>query len=318
MHPVKLSNRAFVINQFGSVDEFSSVERDVASLKSQQILIKTISAAVNPIDVKTRNGIGFAAAQNKENFPLVLGYDVCGEVIACGQDVSEFTQGDWVIGMVGFAVNPGCYQQYCLVDATEVIKVSAAKENTLLSGLCLAGLTALQGIRLLTRNLSKEQHIYINAARGGVGHLALQIARNLGFKVTAVTGEPKDKLFETLAIDAISYEVFYAGNQAAGFFDIAGGERGLSALSALKPGAQVVTVPTITAPQIVTTAAQLGLQCTGMLVENNLNDLRQLVDWYQNNQLELIIDSVFPMSDVAAAHLRVATGQTVGKVILLA
>ena len=68
MHPVKLSNRAFVINQFGSVDEFSSVERDVASLKSQQILIKTISAAVNPIDVKTRNGIGFAAAQNKENF----------------------------------------------------------------------------------------------------------------------------------------------------------------------------------------------------------------------------------------------------------
>lgn len=318
MHPKKQINHAFVINQFGSENEFTQVEHEIVAPTSQQVLIRTISAAVNPIDVKTRNGIGFAAAQNKDNFPLVLGYDLCGEVIACGPDVIEFSQGDKVIGMVGFALNPGCYQEYCLVNTADIIKVTQTKEVSMLSGLCLAGLTALQGIRLLTKHLTHEHHVYINAARGGVGHLAIQIARNLGFKVTAVTGDPTEALFGHLAINAVSYDVFYASNQADAFFDIAGGERGLAALAALKVGAKMVTVPTLTAPQIVTTASQLGLHCSGMLVENNLDDLKQLVQWYQNNQLELVIDSVFPMNEVSAAHQRVATGQTVGKVILLA
>ncbi|MBE0362625.1 NADPH2:quinone reductase [Pseudoalteromonas ulvae UL12] len=310
-------NKAMVIEQFGDTTQLKQFHLPVMAPNDNQVLIKIHNAAINPIDVKTRAGIGFAAAQNKEHLPIGLGYDVCGQIVAVGAAVSEFSIGEVVMGMVGFPLSPGCYQDYRLADRSEIISGSSVQDFSSMSGLCLSGLTALQGLRLLTEDLHLGAHIYINAAGGGVGHLALQIARNLGFEVTAIVSNPDQTFVRSLASYVVSYEQFVEANDAQALFDVAGGARGLKCIAALKTDSQVVTVPTVTAQECIDLANSMNIACQGMLVSSNTADLTQLFLWYQEGQLKLHIDSQFTFSDVAKAHNRVESGLTQGKVILV-
>ncbi|OUL59423.1 NADP-dependent oxidoreductase [Pseudoalteromonas ulvae] len=312
-----IQNKAIVIEEFGDISKLKLSQLPVMTPQNNQVLIKIHNAAINPIDVKTRAGIGFAAAQNKDNLPIGLGYDVCGQIVAVGDAVSEFSIGEMVVGMVGFPLHPGCYQDYRLAESCEIISVNSLQDYSSLSGLCLSGLTALQGLMLLTKELKAGAHVYINAAGGGVGHLAVQIARNLGFEVTAIVSNPDQTFVRSLASYVVSYEQFVEANDAQALFDVAGGARGLKCIAALKTDSQVVTVPTVTAQECIDLANSMNIACQGMLVSSNTADLTQLFLWYQEGQLKLHIDSQFTFSDVAKAHNRVESGLTQGKVILV-
>ena len=312
-----IQNNAIVIEKFGDATELKQSHLSVMVPNDNQVLIKIHNAAINPIDVKTRAGIGFAAAQNKDNLPIGLGYDVCGQVVAVGAEVNEFAIGDMVMGMVGFPLSPGCYQDYRLAECGDIISVNSVQDFSSLSGLCLSGLTALQGLMLLSKKLKAGAHVYINAAGGGVGHLAVQIAYNLGFKVTAIVSDPTAAFVNSLACQVVSYDQFVEANDAQALFDVAGGARGLKCIAALKSDSQVVTVPTVTAQECIDLANSMNIACQGMLVSPNTADLTQLFLWYQEGQLKLHIDSQFTFSDVAKAHERVESGLAQGKVMLV-
>ena len=312
-----IQNKAIVIEEFGDTSKLKLSRFPVMTPQNNQVLIKIHNAAINPIDVKTRAGIGFAAAQNKDNLPIGLGYDVCGQIVAVGDAVSEFSIGEMVVGMVGFPLHPGCYQDYRLATSCEIISVNSLQDYSSLSGLCLSGLTALQGLMLLTKELKSGAHVYINAAGGGVGHLAVQIARNLGFEVTAIVSDPTATFIDAFACHVVSYDQFVKNNDAHALFDVAGGARGLKCIGALAAGSQAVTVPTVTAQECINLANSMNILCQGMLVSSNTADLTQLFLWHQKGQLQLQIDSQFTISDVAGAHARIESGLAQGKVMLI-
>ncbi|MFY8273122.1 NADP-dependent oxidoreductase [Pseudoalteromonas sp. SSDWG2] len=305
--------QAMAIQAFGEAGVLKPITLPMPQITDGELLVKVLSTSINPIDVKTRAGIGFAAEQNKHNLPLVLGYDLFGEVVECAPDIKGFEQGDLVMGMVGFATQPGTYGQYANARANEVIKVSKENANSLLSGLCLAGLTAFQAISALA--CPKTQPIYINGATGSVGSLAVQIARNMGYSVIAVT---RSELPETLGVDitSMSYDEFVKVPAKRHLIDVVGMEVGMRCLQGLSAQSEVVTIPTLSQGQIIQGAQMQGVKAQGVLVVKNNAQLACLYNWFKQGTLALM-HRTMPLSAAGLAHQQIEQNICKGKVILL-
>ncbi|WP_412841362.1 alcohol dehydrogenase catalytic domain-containing protein, partial [Aeromonas dhakensis] len=135
-----------------------------------EVRVRICFAGINPIDAKTRAGLGWAAAQNKEKLPWTPGYDVAGVVEKVGPGVSSLAEGDRVCGMVGFPLAAGGYGESVVAREEELVKLEdlALRQG---AALPLAGLTAWQGL-FEHGALKAGQRVLILAGAGGVGHLA--------------------------------------------------------------------------------------------------------------------------------------------------
>ena len=122
---------------------------------------------MNPIDVKTRAGLGWAAAQNKDNLPWVPGYDISGKVVACGAASTRFSINDNVAGFIGFPLQGGGYSQYICVAETDLCAVPDAITLEAAAALPLAGQTAAQAIN--NAEVKEGDRVLILAGAGGVG-----------------------------------------------------------------------------------------------------------------------------------------------------
>ncbi|MBS3796241.1 MULTISPECIES: alcohol dehydrogenase catalytic domain-containing protein [unclassified Pseudoalteromonas] len=305
--------QAMAIQAFGEPGALKPISVAYPTIAEDEVLVKVLSAAINPIDVKTRAGIGFAAEQNKHNLPLVLGYDLYGEVVDCGDKVSGLSNGDLVMGMVGFATHPGTYAQYAKARRNELIKVDKANADPLLAGLCLAGLTAFQAINKL--ECPKSQPLYINGANGTVGSLALQIAANMGYRVVAITRSPlPDGLAERF--EQISYDDFVTAPAKRYLLDVVGMEVGMRCLQGLSAHSVIVTVPTLSQAQIIAAAKVQGVKGMGVLVVKNAAQLQRLYSWYCQGRLTLA-HRCMPLSAAGMAHQQIEQNSSKEKVILL-
>ena len=305
--------QAMAIHAFGEPGVLKPITLSVPALNDHQVLVKVLSTAINPIDVKTRAGIGFAAEQNKRNLPLVLGYDLYGEVVRVGDKVNGVAQGDLVMGMVGFATEPGTYAQFAVVKSNEIIKVDSANTDPQLSGLCLAGLTAFQAISAL--DCPKNQPLYINGANGTVGSLALQIAANMGYRVIAVTRSPLPQGLEG-HFEQMDYDQFVQLPEQRYLIDVVGLEVGMRCLQGLAANSVVVTIPTLSQAQIIAAANVQGVTGRGVLVVKNKAQLQRLYTWYCDDRLTLA-HRTMPLSAAAMAHQQIEQNSSKEKVILL-
>ncbi|WP_158513712.1 alcohol dehydrogenase catalytic domain-containing protein, partial [Vibrio anguillarum] len=104
-----MDNKQIAITEFGGPEVLVIQTSDVPQPKAGEVLVKVAFAGVNPIDVKTRAGLGWAAAQNKDKLPWVPGYDISGQVVEVGEDNRRFQIGDNVAGFVGFPLRGGGY-----------------------------------------------------------------------------------------------------------------------------------------------------------------------------------------------------------------
>ncbi|WP_105190128.1 NADP-dependent oxidoreductase [Pseudoalteromonas sp. T1lg48] len=305
--------QAMAIQAFGEPGVLKPISMAYPTVADDEVLIKVLSAAINPIDVKTRAGIGFAAEQNKHSLPLVLGYDLYGEVVECGDKSTGLSPGDLVMGMVGFATHPGTYAQYAKAHRSELIKVDQANASPVLAGLCLAGLTAFQAISKL--ECPKSQPLYINGANGTVGSLALQIAANMGYRVVAIT---RNDLPEGLAgrFEQMSYDDFVTAPARRYLLDVVGMEVGMRCLQGLSAQSVIVTVPTLSQAQIIAAANVQGVEGRGVLVVKNASQLQRLYSWYCQGRLTLA-HRCMPLSAAGMAHQQIEQNSSKEKVILL-
>jgi NADPH2:quinone reductase len=304
------------IEEFGSANKIIAKQCVLPDLSDQQILIKVLSSAINPIDLKTRSGLGFVAQAKTEGAFLPLGYDVYGVIEDVGHTVSELKPGQFVAGMVGFAKNPGCYSDYIVAQSDELIAFDVQQNNEI-AGLCLAGLTAIQALaKFSSAAKAPLLPLYINAPTGGVGHLAIQLAKLQGREVIAVSNRPTHELLQKLAVTVINYETFFAEKRHAQVLDLVGGEIGEKIVANLSSGSEVVTVPTISAQQIVNAGAQNNIAVSGIVVEKNKADLNELVTAYRRGDLFIHVDSTFALQDIQQAHKYMEAGQHAGKVII--
>ncbi len=311
--------KAIQFDHFGATDVLQWVDVPQPVTDDEQLLIKVRSAGVNPIDVKIREGSSFVA--QSLTLPAGLGFEVCGEVVDCGQQVSQFNRGDIILGMVGKYDHPCAYAQYCLAKPTDIILKPEALVDVQAGGLPIAGLTAWQALHQHGK-VQKGERVLIHAAAGGVGHLAVQFAKLAGAFVIATASSPHhDFLRELGADEIIDYRQVAFEKKLRPIdlvIDLVGGEVGLRSLTVLKSSGRIVTVPTITCDQILEKAKQLGVVAMGILAQTNLEDLKKIADLMANKQVTLALAKTFSLADAAQAHKMFEKKHTQGKIVLTA
>ncbi|WP_270944756.1 NADP-dependent oxidoreductase [Vibrio parahaemolyticus] len=312
-----MEHKQIVITEFGDANVLAIQSAETPIPKPGEVLVKVHYAGVNPIDVKTRAGLGWAASQNKDKLPWVPGYDISGKVASCGTKTSRFAVGDEVAGFIGFPLQGGGYSQYVCVPESELSHVPSSVTLEAAAVLPLAGQTAAQA--LSKANVSECDRVLILAGAGGVGHLAVQIAVATKAEVFTTCSERNLDYLATLGAHAVNYQFAPVSERVEGvdvLIDLVGGDAALDALKCLKDNARVITVPTISAELICDKAKLLGFEASGMLVEPDPSQLDTLLYMVGVGLLKTEVQHIYPMTEVIAAHQQVESGRTRGKVLL--
>lgn len=305
------------IAQFGEPSVLTLQAASTPSLAADQVLVKVAYAGVNPIDAKTRAGLGWAAQQNKDNLPWVPGYDIAGKIVEVGDNVKSLEVGERVAGFIGFPLQGGGYSEYVVVDAESLSKVPAQIELVQAAALPLAGQTAWQALE--KAKVSASDRVLILAGAGGVGHIAVQLAIAKGAEVFASCSAANVEFVSGLGATAIDYHRGRLEQQIDPvdvLIDLMGGEVGCAALACVKTGGQVLTIPTNTAERVCQQAQQLGLQAEGMLVAPNVAQNDAMLKMLAQGKLQLHIAAQFPLAEGARAHQQIESGRTRGKIVL--
>ncbi|MFV0447908.1 MAG: NADP-dependent oxidoreductase [Vibrio sp.] len=312
-----MENKQIAITQFGGAEVLSILSSPIPEPKAGEVLVRVAYSGINPIDVKTRAGLGWAAAQNKDNLPWVPGYDIAGQVVKTGQGVSHLQQGDRVAGFIGFPTRGGGYSQYVCVAERELSVVPDAVTLEAAAVLPLAGQTAAQALN--KAQVKEGDVVLILAGAGGVGHLAIQIALAAKAEVYTTCSESNLDYLATLGAHAINYQfapVSQRIEKVDVLIDLVGGDAALDALKCLNDNARVITVPTLSAELICEKAKMLGFQATGMLVDPNPEQLDTMLYMVSVGLLKTEIQQIYPMDEVQQAHQQIETGHTRGKILL--
>jgi NADPH:quinone reductase-like Zn-dependent oxidoreductase len=292
--------------------QLREVERPTPGLT--EILVRVHAAGVNPTDWKAR------ARGGKGPFPTILGYDVAGVIEEVGVGVTWLRVGDEVLGMPKFPVLPGGYAQYVVAQSRQFVRKPQALSFEQAAGLPLAALTAWQGL-VDTGGLRAGQRVLVHAAAGGVGHLAVQIAKSLGAYVIGTASAAKHEFVRSLGADeVIDYRtedfVDVLRTQPVDVvFDPIAGDTSLRSVQVLQDGGFLVSI--LDVDEVAAKEAQRrGIHAAFTLVEPDRLALTAITDLVDQGKLRVEIDSVFPLAEAAAAHRRGETNQATGKIIL--
>ncbi len=310
-------NLKVVIPQFGKPDVLKIETFKVPTPKPGEVLVKVYFAGVNPIDVKTRAGLGWAAEQNKQNLPWTPGYDISGKVVSVGDGATLFSENDNVAGLIGFPIIAGGYSQYVCVPETELSLVPDAVMLEAAAALPIAGETAAQAINQV--EVKAGERVLILAGAGGVGHIAIQLAVAAQAEVYTTCSEGNLDYLATLGAHAINYQFSPVSERLSDvdvLIDLVGGDAALDALKCLKDAARVVTVPTITKDIICDKANTLGFEAKGMLVSPDPEQLDALLYMVSVGLLKVDFQPAISFKQVEKAHEQLETGHTRGKVLL--
>ncbi|WP_232665455.1 NADP-dependent oxidoreductase [Pseudonocardia sp. TRM90224] len=292
-------------------------EAEIPEPLPTEIRVRVAAAGVNPVDWKTRAGAGMAAVLGPP--PFTLGWDVAGTVDAVGTGVTRFAVGDSVFGMPWFPRQAGAYAEFVTAPSRHFAHRPARLSEQAAAALPLAGLTAWQCLVDIA-DVQPGQRVLVHAAAGGVGHLAVQIAKARGAYVIGTASGAKHNLLHDLGIDeAVDYrtEPFEkAVDPVDVVFDLIGGEVAQRSLDVLHPDGRLICLPSAASSAAMAAAADRGLRATGMLVEpdgDGLEDLARLVD---ERRLRVLVSETFPLERAAVAHRAGEMGRTTGKLVL--
>ena len=320
------TQHAVLIREFGE-PEVMEYQDGVAipKLQDNQVLVKIAYAGINPVDYKTRQGKGWGADNiRKEKFdndqPAILGFDMAGEVVKSNSD--QFSEGEQVAAL---SFNGGCYAEYVAIDAKLLAKVPTSVTLEQAGALPCIGQTALQFVEFA--DIKAGEHVVINAPAGGVGHLLIQLLAEKiakeNIKVTVICSPEKYAKLEQLIdtskltgwIDYTKDEAF-PDLQADMLLDLVGGEAGVRALSVLRSGARVNVLPTIWVDKLKEAGQQKNLDVAGYKAQRSGEDMARVLQLVADGKLTLIIQQVYPLSEVVTAHHALQKGDAFGKIVL--
>ncbi|WP_086983114.1 NADP-dependent oxidoreductase [Vibrio aphrogenes] len=311
------SNKKIVISQFGEAELLEILDVDIPVPQEGEVLLKVAYAGVNPIDVKTRAGLGWAAQHNKNNLPWTPGYDVSGVVVKQGLGSKKFNLNDMVAGFIGFPLRGGGYSQYLCVPETELALVPEDISLKPAAAIPLAGQTAAQALE--KAQIQSGETVVILGGAGGVGHIAVQIAVAAKTKVYASCSADNLAYVESLGATALDYsnpDYLKEIGSVDVLIDLVGGQAAIDAMTCLHPGSRLITVPTITSSLVCEQASERGVIGMGMLVEPEVTQMEELLSLISSGMIKVQIEQVMSYQDVVDAHKKVETGRARGKILL--
>jgi NADPH:quinone reductase-like Zn-dependent oxidoreductase len=177
--------RAIVLNGFGSIEHLELTEINVPAILENEVLVEVKAIGINPVDVTTRVG-NWLSPELRDKDPIILGWDISG--IVRDSKSSLFQNGDQVFGMINFPGHGKAYAEYVAAPAGHLsLKPANISYEEAAAG-CLAALTAYQSLHTHYQ-LKAGQSVLIHAAAGGVGHFAVQLAKQAGAYVIGISSE---------------------------------------------------------------------------------------------------------------------------------
>ncbi|MGW3072167.1 MULTISPECIES: NADP-dependent oxidoreductase [unclassified Kitasatospora] len=304
--------KAIAINRYGGPEVVEYIDLPDPKVGPDSVLVEVRAAGVNPVDWKVRDGAldGILDA----HFPLVMGWDVAGVVRAVGGAVTEFAPGDEVFGYVRKdAVEHGTYAELVSAPVRTLARKPAALDWAQSGGLPLAGLTALQSLRAL--RLAEGETVLVHAAAGGVGHLAVQLARAAGARVIGTAAERNHDFLRGLGADPVAHGEGLADRVRALAPDGVD-----AALDLVGHGAVGVSAELVADPGRIASVADFGVKAVGgryVWVRPDAGGLAELAALADDGRLTVTVASTFPLAQAASAQALSAEGRTRGKIVLL-
>jgi NADPH:quinone reductase-like Zn-dependent oxidoreductase len=280
-----------------------------------QILVAVRAAGVNPTDWKHRSQGLFL-----DRLPLVLGWDVSGVVEAVGYGVTLFEPGDEVFGMLPYPYGVGSHAEYVTAPARAFAHKPAGVDHVQAGALPLAALTAYQAL-VDTAAVAPGQRVLVHAAAGGVGHLAVQIAKARGAYVIGTASAPKHDFVRSLGADeVIDYRTTDFRDVAHDIdvvLDVMSGETRARSLEVLRPGGILVSLLPPTDPDEARKAAARGVRVATLLVEADHAGMTAIAELVETGALRAHVEATFPLTEAAKAHALGETERTTGKIVLV-
>jgi NADPH:quinone reductase-like Zn-dependent oxidoreductase len=332
--------RAVRLHEFGGPEVLRYEEVPQPVVGAGEVLVRVHAASLNPPDLYLRDGYRALPPEWRPNpdFPLILGTDISGVVAAVGANVPDFRMGDEVFSMVRFPhdlmTGSNAYAEYVKVPASDLAIKPAGIDHIRAAGAPMSLLTAWQFLVEPGHDVPNPfqdfdhapialegKTVLVNGAGGGVGHLAVQVAKWKGAYVVAVASGKHETVVRDLGADAFIDYTRQAAETVARDVDLVidavGGSGMQRFLSVIRTNGALYLVNPIGFSGHEE-AARRGITVSSAQVRSNGAQLAEAGRLLDDGTIRVVIDSEFPLSDASAAHQRAARGGVQGKIVLVA
>ncbi|WP_405596228.1 NADP-dependent oxidoreductase [Streptomyces sp. NBC_01410] len=304
--------KAISYSRYGGPEVLEYGELPEPKVGPDSVLVKVRAAAVNPVDWKAREG--YIDALFEPVFPVIPGWDVSGVVVQPGIAVTEFAVGDEVMGYVREDfVSRGTFAEYVAAPVRTLARKPLNLSFEQAAGLPLAGLTAYQVLRGALK-VNSGDTVLVHAAAGGVGSLAVQLAKHAGARVIGTASERNHDHVRELGAEAVTYGDGLADRVRAlapdgvdAAFDTIGGDALKSAAEVLAPEGRLASI----ADREV-----LSLGGNYCWVRPDASELAALGELAEQGVISVHVDQTFPLEQTAEAQAVNAEGRTRGKIVV--
>jgi len=312
--------KAVYINEFGGRDKLIySDDFPKPEVREGEVLVRIKAAGVNPVDYKIREGL---RKNLPYKFPLILGWDMAGIIEERGFGARRFKKGDEIFSYARRpSVENGTYAEFISIPECYVTAKPKSLSFEEAAAIPLVGLTAFQALHDKA-DIKANQFVLILGASGGVGSMAVQLAKIAGAKVAALAGSANVDYLKSLGADyVITYdnqdwlETFLKQFQKKPdiVFDFVGKETLLKAYNCVKKGGTLVSIAGQADQQL---ASSLGINFQYHFVEPDVSELDQLTKLIDSGKLRTYINKVYPLRETYKAHEQIETEHTRGKIVL--
>jgi NADPH:quinone reductase and related Zn-dependent oxidoreductases len=299
--------KAIGLTVFGTPGTFEEIDVDLPDLSDNQILVEVRASSINPGDEPLRSGKIFQSSvggQWSEKLPIVLGSDVAGIVRAVGKNVTRFKVDDSVMGL---SIHSGTYQDFVAVDEEYLTKFPEEIPYEIAGAAPTIVLTAKQAL-FDHGNLLRGQRVLIQGGSGGVGHVAVQLAKNHGAYVITTARKNSHDFVNALGADEVyDYTEFNIADiihekvdlvidtvMEASIIENNGifGEVGKRSLSVIKDNGKYVSIVSF---GINSYPMERNIKAYFFQSKPNYLDFKKIVNWIKMKELQIHIDKIFPM-----------------------
>jgi NADPH:quinone reductase-like Zn-dependent oxidoreductase len=304
--------KAVTISKYGDQTVLTYGEIERPKPKSDEILVRNRAVAVNPVDWKIRDGLGEVFGLK---LPIVLGCEIAGTIEEVGGDVRDFSPGDQVYGYVSLQRNGG-YAEYTIAKPDEIAPIPENLDFDNAAAVPVGALTSWQAI-FDAANLQAGQRILITGASGGVGSMAVQLAKGKGAFVIATASSKNENFVRSLGADEFVDYTREQIEQRVGevdvVFDTVGGDTLERSFRTLRRNGFLVSIVT---PPSDEKAEKYGVRASMISVQPSGKQLREINELVAAGKLKTRVATVLPLSEVRKAHELSKSGRTSGKIIL--
>jgi NADPH:quinone reductase-like Zn-dependent oxidoreductase len=306
--------RAILQQAFGGPEVLQLAEVDRPVPLATEVLVRVTAVGVNPVEPIIRSGQFPLIGQP----PFILGWDVSG-VIEELEGVTRFEVGDEVYGMPLFPRAASAYAEYVTAPSRQLACKPAGLSHAEAAALPLAGLAAWQSLAD-TAQLAAGQRVLIHGAGGGVGHLAVQIAKARGAHVIGTASAAKHDFVRGLGADeVIDYQASDFASVAGDLdvvLDSVGGDIARRSIGVLRPGGLLVTIVGRRDADLAARTRAAGRRFAGISVEPDYPGLEALAQLADSGKLRVHLQAILPLAEAARAHELLESGRTTGKIAL--